>query len=347
MTRNTTTLTVLSLLLALSTSWTAGCDFSGLPQWPGTVWDNSPGEDPEDDSVPDDSDSPDGEEPSGGNPRAGTLQVKIYTDSLAEAGRLRLSGQARPDDIDVNLTPLAYTIAFKRLVIKFVDQQTGEVANEVELFAAESVENAILVDLANGIPADLLQVESLPASEYNKLDIEVFYLDMTLPTVYPAAESHDICYRMVFDTMGVLQPRDLLLWLVPGWMEPGSPLADRVATEGWYWMAFDDPDLVAAVDGADAHPDFHVLDLFANEDFWSAEHRVLEGGGIAPALQYDPAAGGVVTLLVDVTNTFTFKDYHDETTDPDGLWEIRRDAGIHPFTPQFLCVPGAPPVPGP
>ena len=54
---------------------------------------------------------------------------------------------------------------------------------------------------------------------------------------------------------------------------------------------------------------------------------------------YDPEAGGVLTLIVDVTGTFNFKDWYDETTDPDGLWEIRRDAGIHPFSPSFSCSP--------
>jgi hypothetical protein len=200
----------------------------------------------------------------------------------------------------------------------------------------------LVVDLLNSSAADLLNVESLPAGTYNQFDIEVFYLDMTIPTLYPAKVSHDIPYRMVFENMGVLQQRDFLLNLDPAWMEPGSALEALVTATGWYWMDMGNPDNVTPVDGAAAHPTYHVLDLFANDEFWSAEHKVLEGGRIEPPLEYDPAVGGAVTINFDVTGTFDFKDYHDETTAPDGQWEIRQDAGIHPFPPNFVCVPTAP-----
>ena len=270
----------------------------------------------------------------------GTLRVTAFTDSLG--ARVIPSGQDRPDDVDVRLTPVAYTIAFKRLVLKNVDRATQAVSGEIEIFNAAAVENALVVDLLNSSAADVLNVESLPAGTYNQVDIEVFYLDMTIPTLYPAKTSHDIPYRMVFENMGVLQQRDFLLQLDPAWMEPASALESLVTATGWYWMDMGDPDSVTPVEGAAAHPTYHVLDLFANDAFWSAEHKVLEGGRIEPSLVYDPAVGGMVTINFDVTGAFDFKDYHDATMAPDGQWEIRQDAGIHPFPPNFACVPEAP-----
>jgi hypothetical protein len=243
--------------------------------------------------------------------------------------------------VDVNLTPIAYSIAFKRLVLKQVDEATDETLNEVEVFSAEGIDDALVVDLFDTAASDVLDVDALAAGTYNKIDIEVFYLDMTVPTLYPGAASHDIAYRMVYEDMGVLEPRDFLLYLEPGWMDPNSALAASVTEEGWYWMEMSDPDHVVPVEGAAAHPEFHVLDLFANEEFWSSAHKALEGGRIDPPLEYDPNDGGVLTISFDVTGKFSFKDYYDETTEPDGLWEIRRDSGIHPFPPDFNCVPEA------
>jgi hypothetical protein len=139
--------------------------------------------------------------------------------------------------------------------------------------------------------------------------------------------------------MGVLEQRDLLLYLEPEWMEAGSAPADAVTEAGWHWIKREDPDHVTPVAGAAAHPDFDVLDLFANDAFWSSEHKILEGGRIDPPLEYNPDDGGVLTISFNVAGTFNFKDYHDDTTEPDGLWEIRLDAGIHPFPPVISCVP--------
>ncbi len=275
----------------------------------------------------------------------GVLTVQAFTDSLDQAAYVMPSAQEAPDDIDVRLTPIAYAIAFKRIVLKQLDEATNTVLAEVEVFNAASADEALIVDLLNATAADILDVESLPAGTYNQVDIEVFYLDMTIPTIYPGSESHDIPYRMVYDDMGVLLTRDFLLQLDPAWMEPGSALAGLVTEVGWYWMERPNWDHVEAVAGAAAHPDYPVLDLFANDAFWSQEHRVLEGGRIEPPLEYDPARGGVVTINFDVTETFDFKDFHDETTAPDGLWELRRDAGIHPLPPRIGCVPQvAPPA---
>jgi hypothetical protein len=296
--------------------------------------------DDDDDTSPQDdgSDADDADEDDADS-MPGVLQVKAFTDSLEQAAHIIPSAQDAPDDVDVNLTPLAYTVAFKRLVLKQVDEGTDAVLAEVELFSAETVEDALIVDLLNATAMDVLDVESLPAGTYNRVDIEVFYLDMTIPTIYPASTSYDIPYRMVYEQMGVLEPRDFLLELQPEWMESDSALADLVTAAGWYWMEMGNPDNVTLVAGATEHPTYHVLDLFANDAFWSQEHRVLEGGRINPPLEYDPAQGGVVTIDFDVTGTFNFKDYDDETTPADGLWEIRRDGGIHPFPPNFECVP--------
>ena len=273
------------------------------------------------------------------NATPGTLEIKAFTESLGTEARTVPSGQSAPDDVDVNLTPLEYRIAFKRIVLKEVNETTDETVNEVEVFTADDVNDALVIDLTNEAATDILAAEDLPAGTYNQADIEVFYLDMTVPTIYPGDTSHDIMYRMVFETMDVLEPRDFLLFLEPDWMEAGTDLAHEVAEEGWYWMEREDPDHVEAVDGATAHPTFNVLDLFANDEFWGSEHKVLEGGRIQPPLEYDPNTGGTLTITFDVTGKFNFKDYHDETTDPDGLWEIRKDAGIHPFPPDFNCTP--------
>jgi len=269
----------------------------------------------------------------------GMLQVKGYTDSLASAARTLPNAQQAPDDVDVNLTPSEYTIAFKRLVIKQVDEQTDEILTEFEIFNAESLDQALVVDLSNAAASDILNAETLPEGTYNKIDIEVFYLDLTVATIYPDTTSHDIPYRMVFEQMGLLEPRDLLLRLEPSWMQPGSQLASLVTQAGWYWMQREDPDNVIAVDGAASRPPYNVLDLFANEEFWSAEHKVLEGGLVDPPLVYDPDAGAVLTIAFNATGTFNFKDYHDESVEPDGQWEIRTDSGIHPFPPSFSCIP--------
>ena len=276
---------------------------------------------------------------------AGVLQVKALAESLSDAAHIVPSGQAAPDDVDVNLTPTAYTVAFKRLILKEVDEGTDETITEVEVFDAHNLDEALIIDLTNAMTTDVLDVEDLPAGVYNKVDIEVFYLDMTVATIYPDATSHDIPYRMVFEQMGVLEPRDFLLYLQPEWMAASTELADAGSEEGWYWMEMSDPDHVVPVAGASEHPTFHVLDLFANDEFWSSEHKVLEGGRIQPPLEYDPELGGVLTIVFDVTGKFNFKDYHDETTDPDGLWEIRRDGGIHPFPPDFECLPEEPEEP--
>jgi len=281
----------------------------------------------------------DNDGPGGGLP--GILQVRALAEALGGSGRVPPSAQSIPDDVDVNLTPSAYTVAFKRIVLKQVDEATEQTLAAVELFSADSSDEALIVDLLDTAAAEVLDVESLAAGTYNKLDIEVFYLDMTIATIYPGDESHDIPYRMVFETMGVLEPRDFLLYLEPAWMEEGSDLAAAVTEAGWYWMEMGNPDNVVPVAGAEAHPSFHVLDLFADEEFWSSEHKVLEGGWIDPPLEYDPAAGGVLTIAFDVEGTFNFKDYHDETTAPDGRWEIRRDGGIHPFPPDIHCLPEA------
>ncbi|MFQ6048315.1 MAG: hypothetical protein ACE5K7_03010 [Phycisphaerae bacterium] len=272
----------------------------------------------------------------------GTLRIKAFTDSLAQPGRVLPAAQQAPDDVDVNLTPTEYTIAFKRIVIKEVDEQTGQIPAELEIFSADTLADALIVDLQNASASDLLTVEDLPAGTYNKLDIEVFYLDMTVPTIYPDTESHDIAYRMVFEPIGLLEPRDLLLYLEPSWMQPGSDLAALVTDPGWYWMEMGNPDNVVPVATAPAHPTFHVLDLFADEQFWSSQHKVLEGGIINPPLLYDPADGGVLTIRFDLTGKFNFKDYHDQNEQPDGLWEIRKDSGIHPFPPDFDCIPQPP-----
>ncbi len=272
---------------------------------------------------------------------AGVLQVRAFTDSLGQTAHLMPSGQSIPDDVDVNLTPRAYTVAFKRIVIKEVDEDTDEVLVEHELFSADSVDEALIVDLLDSLSLDVLEAEDLPDGAYNQVDIEVFYLDMTVATLYPDDESHDITYRMVYEDMGVLEQRDFLLELDPDWMEEGSELAASVTDVGWYWMEMSDPDNVVAVDWTAAHPSFHVLDLFANEEFWSSEHKVLEGGRIDPPLEYDAEVGGIVTIEFDVTGAFNFKDYYDDETEADGLWEIRLDGGIHPFPPVINCVPDA------
>lgn len=270
---------------------------------------------------------------------AGVLQVRAFTESLEEAAKYAADPNDPPDDVDVNLTPTEYTVAFKRIVLKEIDEESEETLTEVELFAAETVDDALVVDLLNATSLDVLDVEDLSAGTYNQVDIEVFYLDMTVATLYPDTTSYDIPYRMVYEEMGVLEPRDFLLYLEPEWMEDTAELAASVTEAGWYWMEMSDPNHVVAVDGAAAHPEFHVLDLFADDEFWSSEHKVLEGGQINPPLEYDPNDGGVLTIEFDVTGKFNFKDYYDETTDPDGLWEIRRDGGIHPFPPDFNCVP--------
>jgi hypothetical protein len=282
----------------------------------------------------------DGATPSNGDATVpGVLQIKAFTDSLGAAARVITSGQDAPDDVDVNLTPTEYTVAFKRIVLKEVDEESEETLAEVEVFDADTVDEALVIDLLNSTASDVLDVEELSGGTYNQVDIEVFYLDMTVATLYPGTTSYDIAYRMVFEEMGVLEPRDFLLYLEPAWMEDAPELAASVTEAGWYWMEMADPDHVVAVDGAAAHPEFHVLDLFANDEFWSSEHKVLEGGRISPPLEYDPNDGGVLTIEFDVTGKFNFKDYYDENTDPDGLWEIRRDAGIHPFPPDFECAP--------
>jgi hypothetical protein len=281
-----------------------------------------------------------GTTPQGGTDAvAGVLQVRALAESLGDAAHIVPSGQTAPDDVDVNLTPTAYSVAFMRIVLKEVDETTEEALSEVEVFSADGIDEALIVDLLDTAASDVLDVEDLPAGSYNQVDIEVFYLDMTVPTLYPGTESHDIPYRMVFEEMGVLEPRDFLLYLEPSWMEASSDLAASVAEAGWYWMEMSDPDHVVPVADAAAHPEFHVLDLFANDEFWSSEHKVLEGGRISPPLDYDPNDGGILTIEFDVTGKFNFKDYYDESTDPDGQWEIRRDGGIHPFPPDFNCVP--------
>ena len=281
-----------------------------------------------------------GTAPDGGTDAVpGVLQIKASTDSLGAAARVVPSGQQAPDDVDVNLTPTECTVAFKRIVIKQADEDTDETLLEVEVFNVDAVEDALIVDLLNSTASDVLDVEELSAGTYNKVDIEVFYLDMTVSTLYPGTTSHDIPYRMVFEQMGVLEPRDFLLYLEPSWTETGSDLAASVTAAGWYWMEMADPDHVVAVDGATAHPEFQDLDQFADDEFWSSEHKVLEGGRIQPPLEYDPKDGGILTISFDVTGKFNFKDYYDETTDPDGQWEIRRDGGIHPFPPDFECAP--------
>lgn len=265
----------------------------------------------------------------------GVLKVQVLTDSLAAAGQAAPSAATAPDDIDVNLTPTAYSIAFKRIVI----QDSSDAASETEVFNATGPDDALEIDLINDDASSLLNITTLPAGAYDKMDIEVYYLDMTIPTIYPGSESHDIDYRMVFEEDGVLQPRDFLLYLKPEWMTGNATLEASVTAEGWYWMDRGDPEHVVAVEGATEHPNFPVLDLFANDEFWSSEHKVLEGGVINPALDYDPEVGGVLTISFDVTEKFNFKDYHDDSTEADGLWEIRRDGGIHPFPPDFTCVP--------
>lgn len=283
-----------------------------------------------------------------GGATPGILQVKAYTDSLGATTVIGVqqSAQQSPDDINVDLTPTACSIAFKRIVLKQVDEATNSTPVEREVFVADTAAHAKIVDLGNASAADVLNVADLPAGVYNKVDIEVFYLDMTIATLYPGSTSHNIQYRMVFDNMGLLRQRDLLLWLEPAWMTGSSQLSAAVTQAGWYWMQREDPDHVMAVAGAAASPTFNVLDLFANDAFWSSTHKLLEGGRISPPLTYDPAAGAVVTINFDVRGTFNFKDYHDATTQPDGLWEIRRDSGIHPFPPDYTCVPADTGKPG-
>jgi len=342
--RNLALLTTLSLVCLAMNGLLGGCPPAAAPDdGPGTQGDAGTGTGG-DATVDGDGTTPTGDTdtPADSGAVPGELQVKAYTDSLGGAARSFPTGQTAPDDIDVNLTPLEYTVAFKRIVLKQVDEATREVLSEAEVL---STADALVVDLGNAAAADVLTAANLPAGTYNQVDIEVFYLDMTISTIYPGGESHDIPYRMVFENMGVLQQRDFLLWLDPAWMTGFDALSAAVTEAGWYWMERENPDHVLAVAGATEHPSFNVLDLFANDAFWSAEHKVLEGGRITPALEYDPAAGGVVTINFDVTGTFNFKDYHDATTTADGKWEIRRDAGIHPFPPNFQCAPEAPQAP--
>ena len=333
MIRNTLLITAWVLIGLAIVAMFLGCDSFVATPADGTA------AGPADDSTTDPGDGTDTTPQDDTNAVAGVLQVKALAESLSDAAHIVPSGQAAPDDVDVNLTPTEYTVAFMRIVLKEVDETTDETLSEVEVFNADSIDDALTVDLLDTAASDVLDVEDLPAGSYNQVDIEVFYLDMTVPTLYPGTESHDIPYRMVFEEMGVLEPRDFLLYLEPSWMEAGSELAVSVTEAGWYWMEMSDPDHVVPVADATAHPEFHVLDLFANDEFWSSEHKVLEGGRISPPLEYDPNDGGVLTIQFDVTGKFNFKDYHDETTDPDGQWEIRRDGGIHPFPPDFNCVP--------
>lgn len=270
----------------------------------------------------------------------GVLKIQVITDSIAPAGNpLPTRAENGPDDMDVNLTPIGYTVGFKRIVLKEIDPLSDETVTEFEAFSTDDPEEVLVVDLINNDASALVNADELPSGTYNKVDIEVFYLDMTVPTLYPGSTSHDINYRMVFEDDGVLQARDFLLYLEPEWFDGSSQLGMSVTEAGWYWMDRGDPDNVVAVEGATSHPSFPVLDLFANEEFWSAEHKVLEGGVISPELEYDSEAGGVLTMQFDVTEKFNFKDFHDETTDADGLWEIRKDGGIHPFPPDVSCEP--------
>lgn len=270
----------------------------------------------------------------------GVLKIQVLTDTIAPAGdALPSNNESGPDDVDVNLTPIAYSVAFKRIVLKEVDPVSNETTNEFEVFSADNPDDALVVDLINNDASALLNASTLPSGTYNKADIEVFYLDMTVPTIYPASTSHDINYRMIFEDDGVLRARDFLLYLEPDWFDDSTQLGMTVTDAGWYWMERENPDHVVAVDGATSHPTFNVLDLFANDEFWSAEHKVLEGGVISPELVYDSETGGVLTMQFDVTGKFNFKDYHDDTTPADGLWEIRKDGGIHPFPPDITGEP--------
>jgi len=285
---------------------------------------------------------PGDEDPGPGGDDAGATGLRIQALSASEDDELPGQGlpdQEAPDDVDVNLTPSAYTVAFMRLVLKEVDDATETVVTETEIFNAASPDDALIIDLNDAIPADVLTVAELPAGTYNQLDIEVFYLEMTVATIYPYTTSHDINYRMVYESMPPMEPRDFLLYLEPEWVDAESELGQYVSATGWYWLDRSNADHVEPVDPAGMHPDFAVLDLFANDEYWSREHQVLEGGRIDPPLVYDPAKGGTLTISFGVTGTFNFKDYHDETLEPDGLWEIRRDAGIHPFPPQISCIP--------
>lgn len=270
----------------------------------------------------------------------GVLKIQVITDTIAPAGSpLPQSAENGPDDVDVNLTPIAYSVAFKRIVLKNVDPVSNETVSEFEVFSTDDPDQALVIDLVNNDASALLNAATLPSGTYNKADIEVFYLDMTVPTIYPASTAHDISYRMVFEDDGVLEARDFLLYLEPDWFDANTQLGMTVTEAGWYWMDRGDPDHVVAVEGATSHPGFGVLDLFANEEFWSAEHKVLEGGVISPELTYDSMTGGVLNMQFDVTEKFNFKDYHDDTTPADGLWEIRKDGGIHPFPPDITAAP--------
>ncbi|MCB9851514.1 MAG: hypothetical protein H6819_00340 [Phycisphaerales bacterium] len=270
----------------------------------------------------------------------GVLKIQVLTDSIAPAASpLPAADENAPDDVDVNLTPIAYSVAFKRIVLQEFDPIRNETATEFEAFSTDDPDAALVIDLVNDDASALVSADDLPSGIYNKVDIEVFYLDMTVPTLYPGSTSNNINYRMVFEDDGVLQARDFLLYLEPEWFLENTQLGMTVTEAGWYWMDREDPDHVVAVEGATSHPSFPVLDLFANEEFWSSEHKVLEGGVISPELEYDSEAGGVLNIQFDVTEKFNFKDYHDDTTEADGLWEIRKDGGIHPFPPDISSQP--------
>ena len=59
------------------------------------------------------------------------LQIRAFTDSMVTAYDNPAASGA-PDDIDVNLTPIAYSIAFKRILLKQVDE-AGTTLSETEI----------------------------------------------------------------------------------------------------------------------------------------------------------------------------------------------------------------------
>jgi hypothetical protein len=283
--------------------------------------------------------------------------VAVYINLSAESWS---DSRAPGDEADVNITPDSYKLAITYFAL--VDDSGGEVVivNQEDDPADIPMVFDFSPPLGSGL---LLGRKMIPRATYVGYKMRFLYIEMDMPVQFqvPAAASDSAhpyasadedarTFRQYYNTDGSFHKRDFLV-------------EDETGSD-WYWMrrnieSAGVPFFISTADGA-AHPDFNILDLFANDAFWG-DMEDYDDESVLVTIESETNADAVMEsftlglleqllLTVDITDTMNFKEIEggayedgsldigptDDTASPSTQYG---DQGYHPMMPRLNLQP--------
>lgn len=237
-----------------------------------------------------------------------------------------------PTGVSTNLTPSTYAVAMKRFTLL---GKEGSGTSDYDLFTADDITTSV-VDFTDSTNFYSSTKTLPPAGTYDGFEMELYYIQMGLPDIILPIVSENVStdanpynVQMYFETVGNVEKRDFII------QDPRD--------DSWDWI-HPDGDPITPI--TSTRPST-VIDLFANEEFWTQDPIILStreapvSGGMDFSYEGDPivitASGAyTITLTFDIAETFNFWNWlDDENPTGDGIYDFEHgNCGIHPMLPK-------------